>query len=44
MLALFEKLNAMGNTIVMITHDLNVAQHAHRIVRIIDGVLHEEAG
>ena len=34
----------MGNTIVMITHDLNVAQHAHRIVRIIDGVLHEEAG
>ena len=43
-LALFEKLNAMGNTIVMITHDLNVAQHAHRIVRIIDGVLHEEAG
>ena len=43
-LALFEKLNAMGNTIVMITHDLNVAQHAHRIVRIIDGVLHEETG
>ena len=43
-LALFEKLNAMGNTIVMITHDLNVAQHAHRIVRIVDGVLHEEAG
>ena len=43
-LALFEKLNAMGNTIVMITHDLNVAQHAHRFVRIIDGVLHEEVG
>ena len=43
-LALLEKLNARGNTIVMITHDLNVAQHAHRIVRIIDGVLHEEAG
>ena len=40
-LALFEKLNAMGNTIVMITHDLNVAQHAHRVVRIVDGVLSE---
>ena len=43
-LALFEKLHAMRNTIVMITHVLIVAQHAHRIVRIIDGVLHEEAG
>ena len=43
-LKLFRELNDMGNTIVMITHDLNVAQHAHRIVRIIDGVLHEEAG
>ena len=40
-LSLFEKLNAMGNTIVMITHDLNVASRAKRIVRILDGVLTE---
>lgn len=32
----------MGNTIVMITHDLNVAQSAKRIVRIVDGQLYEE--
>ena len=36
-LKLFEKLNDMGNTIVMITHDLNVARAAGRIVHIIDG-------
>ena len=38
-LKLFQRLNDMGNTIVMITHDLNVAQAAKRIVRIEDGVL-----
>lgn len=40
-LKLFQELNEMGNTIVMITHDLNVAQSAKRIVRIVDGQLHE---
>lgn len=41
-LKLFKSLNEMGNTIVMITHDLNVAQSANRIVRIVDGQLYEE--
>ena len=41
-LKLFQELNEMGNTIVMITHDLNVAQSAKRIVRIVDGQLYEE--
>jgi putative ABC transport system ATP-binding protein len=40
-LKLFRELNDMGNTIVMITHDLTVAQSAQRIVRIVDGQLHE---
>lgn len=38
-LKLFRELNEMGNTIVMITHDLKVAQSAQRIVHIIDGEL-----
>lgn len=38
-LKLFRKLNDMGNTIVMITHDLKVAQAAKRIVKIVDGRL-----
>lgn len=40
-LKLFQELNEMGNTIVMITHDLSVAQSAKRIVRIVDGQLYE---
>ena len=43
-LKLFHRLNEMGNTIVMITHDLNVAQNARRIVRIVDGELYENHG
>lgn len=38
-LKLFCELNEMGNTIVMITHDMNVAKSAKRIVKIIDGEL-----
>ena len=41
-LKLFKRLNEMGHTIVMITHDLNVAQVATRIVHIIDGQLSED--
>jgi putative ABC transport system ATP-binding protein len=38
-LKLFRELNDMGNTIVMITHDLKVAKAAKRIVKIVDGQL-----
>ncbi len=41
-LKLFRDLNEMGHTIVMITHDLNVAKNATRIVHIIDGQLSED--
>jgi len=41
-LKLFSQINEMGNTIVMITHDLNVAKCAKRVVRIVDGRLCEE--
>ena len=38
-LKLFGELNDMGHTIVMITHDMNVAKSARRVVRIVDGEL-----
>lgn len=41
-LQLFQELNDMGNTILMITHDLGVGQKAKEIIRIIDGRLHRE--
>jgi putative ABC transport system ATP-binding protein len=34
---LLEKLNADGTTIVMVTHSLNHAERAHRVVNLFDG-------
>lgn len=42
-LQLFQELNNMGNTILMITHDPLVSQKAKKIVRIVDGRLYWEA-
>jgi putative ABC transport system ATP-binding protein len=36
---IFQKLNNEGHTIVMITHELDVASHAKRIITIRDGIL-----
>ena len=40
-MALFQELNREGRTVVMITHDMNIAAYARRVVHIIDGVLTE---
>lgn len=37
-----EELNNKGQTIIIITHDINVAKRAKRMVRIADGRLYEE--
>ena len=42
-LALFERLNAQGRTIIMVTHDENVASHAKRILRVLDGLVVSDA-
>jgi len=39
---LFEELNRDGRTIIMITHDQNIARHASRVVNILDGYLTEK--
>ena len=41
---LFHELHDEGRSIIMITHDLNIAKHASRIVRILDGMLEEGGG
>ncbi len=40
-MGLFRELHDEGRTIIMITHDLKIAQHASRIVSILDGELSE---
>ncbi len=39
---LFEEINREGRTIIMITHDISIAKHAKRVIRILDGYLTEQ--
>ena len=41
-LAMFERLNDEGRTIIMVTHEDDVAAHAKRIVRLRDGLLQSD--
>jgi putative ABC transport system ATP-binding protein len=38
-MALFDELHAKGNTIIVVTHEPDIAEYAHRIVTIRDGVI-----
>jgi putative ABC transport system ATP-binding protein len=39
---LFDQLHSKGNTIVMVTHEDDIAQYAHRIVRMRDGLVESD--
>ncbi len=38
-MGLFEEIHAAGNTIILVTHEEDIARHAHRIVRLRDGLI-----
>jgi len=38
-MALFDRLHSEGNTIVLVTHEHDIAEYAHRVVHIRDGVV-----
>ena len=41
-MGLFEKLHEQGNTIILVTHEADVAAHAHRVIHIRDGRVHSD--
>ena len=41
-MALFDRLHKQGNTIVLVTHERDIAEYAHRIVTIRDGKIHRD--
>lgn len=38
-MALFEKIHDSGNTVILVTHEPDIAKHAHRVVRLRDGLV-----
>ena len=36
-MALFDRLHQQGNTIILVTHEHDIAEHAHRVIHIRDG-------
>ena len=41
-MSLFEELHRKGNTIILVTHEADIAEHAQRVVRIRDGVIESD--
>ena len=39
---LFHELHSKGNTIIMVTHEDDIARYAHRIVRLRDGLIESD--
>jgi len=38
-LALFDDIHKDGNTVIMVTHEEEIAAHAHRVIRLLDGMV-----
>lgn len=39
---LFDEIHANGNTVILVTHEEDIAKHAHRIIRLKDGVIESD--
>ncbi len=41
-MAVFKRLHQKGHTIILITHERDIAKHAHRVIHILDGVVERD--
>jgi putative ABC transport system ATP-binding protein len=41
-MGLFQKIHQQGNTVILVTHEPDIAQHAHRIIRLRDGLVESD--
>lgn len=39
---LFDDIHARGNTVILVTHEEDIAEHAHRIIRLRDGIIESD--
>lgn len=39
---LFDEIHAKGNTVILVTHEEDIAEHAHRIIRLRDGMIESD--
>lgn len=39
---LFDEIHAAGNTVIVVTHEEDIALHAHRIIRLRDGIIESD--
>jgi len=41
-MTVFERLHRKGHTIILITHEVDIAKHAHRVIHILDGTVERD--
>lgn len=41
-MALFDEIHAAGNTVILVTHEEEIAEHAHRVIRLRDGIIESD--
>jgi putative ABC transport system ATP-binding protein len=41
-MSLFDEIHAAGNTVILVTHEEDIARHAHRVIRLRDGMIESD--
>ncbi|UFH34056.1 ABC transporter ATP-binding protein [Flavobacterium acetivorans] len=41
-MTLFDEIHANGNTVILVTHEEEIAEHAHRVIRLRDGLVESD--